>query len=283
MSSENLNNLSIEELKKLVKKKNEDVKKLEKKEEKLLKKNRVSKRKVKSKVKPKAKLKTKKQKIKTFDDYFQECIKNKVIPKDTLPYFKEALLRAMKEYDLGIKQKKSSFRNKVKKYFIDGKPGLLPFQFFAEKEDLIKDFLMNQRGIKVRMTLVCSIYRYKYINGGKDILEVTNKMKFLSNIHINYEKTDVGELLNRMIEKITEKISVVIEDKSNWKVKEVITLEIHPANYKPMKGESYIPLPEFIMRKKATLNMENKDDKCFLWSILRFLHPVKKMEQEYMT
>ena len=30
------------------------------------------------------------------------------------------------------------------------------------------------------------------------------------------------------------------------------------------------------MRKKAILNMENKDEKCFQWSILRYLHPVEK-------
>ena len=65
------------------------------------------------------------------------------------------------------------------------------------------------------------------------------------------------------------------EQDSGWRF-EVIRLEIHTVDYKPMKGESYIPLPDFIMRKKAITNMENKDDKCFLWSVLRHLHPVQK-------
>ena len=43
-----------------------------------------------------------------------------------------------------------------------------------------------------------------------------------------------------------------------------------------MRGSSFIPLPNFIMRKKAIINMENKDGKCFLWSILRYLHPREK-------
>lgn len=47
-------------------------------------------------------------------------------------------------------------------------------------------------------------------------------------------------------------------------------------SYKPIKGGTYIPLPDFIMKKRAILNMENKDDKCFQWSILRYLHPVEK-------
>ena len=36
---------------------------------------------------------------------FQECIKNKRIPKDISKYLRKAFERAMKEYDVGIKQK----------------------------------------------------------------------------------------------------------------------------------------------------------------------------------
>ena len=63
---------------------------------------------------------------------------------------------------------------------------------------------------------------------------------------------------------------------SGWYFKEVKRLEIHTVDYKPIKGSGYIPRPNFIMRKKAILNMENKDDKCFLWCVLRYLHPREK-------
>ena len=138
MSSENLNNLSLEELKKLVKDKNEEIeklkkekliqeyKKLQKKEEKL----RQEKQQIKSKSKSKS---IPKQKIKTFDEYFQECIKNKSIPKDTPPYLKKVLKRARKEYDNGIKHEKSAFNFFAEKYVIDGKPGITPFQFLQKK------------------------------------------------------------------------------------------------------------------------------------------------------
>ena len=51
-------------------------------------------------------------------------------------------------------------------------------------------------------------------------------------------------------------------------------------NYKPLKGGSYIPLPDFMKKKNAILNIENKDDKCFLWCILRYLHPVHNHGEE---
>ena len=168
MSSVNLNNLSIEELIKLVKEKNEEVKKLEqekekeklilaykkleKKEEKLRQDNKESK----SKLKPKPKTKSK-QKIKTFDEYFQECIKNKTIPKDTPHYLKKALERAMKEYNKGIKHEKSALSNFAEKYVIDGKPGLTPLEYFAKIVTQLKEFLRNYRNIKVRMILICEM------------------------------------------------------------------------------------------------------------------------------
>ena len=110
----------------------------------------------KSKPKPKSKLKSK-QKIKTFDEYFQDCIKNKSIPKDTPEYLKKALGRAMKEYDNGIKHEKSALKNFAEKYVIDGKPKITPFKFFEEKPTQTKEFLRNHRNIKVRMILVCII------------------------------------------------------------------------------------------------------------------------------
>ena len=57
---------------------------------------------------------------------------------------------------------------------------------------------------------------------------------------------------------------------------EVISLEIHTDEYKPMKGGSFIPLLDFIMRKKAIVSIRNTDNKCFIWSILRYLHPREK-------
>ena len=60
---------------------------------------------------------TKKKKIKTFDEYFEECIKNKKIPKDTPSYLREALERAMYEYDQGLEREKSALEGFVNKVY----------------------------------------------------------------------------------------------------------------------------------------------------------------------
>ena len=70
-----------------------------------------------------------------------------------------------------------------------------------------------------------------------------------------------------------EKLAVYLRNGSGWYFKEVISFEIHTVDYKPIKGSSFISLPVFIKRKNAIINIKNEDDKCFLWSVLRYLHP----------
>ena len=65
------------------------------------------------------------------------------------------LKKAKKEYEKGIILEKSALTNFAEKDNIEGKPGLLPLDYFGEKADQIKDFLRNYRNTKVRMILVC--------------------------------------------------------------------------------------------------------------------------------
>ena len=53
-----------------------------------------------------------KPRVKTFDEYFQECIKNKTIPAETPPYLTKALERALKEYQQGITKENSFLKTR---------------------------------------------------------------------------------------------------------------------------------------------------------------------------
>ena len=104
-----------------------DIRKVDKLNEKI-KKGVDIKKEWKKKSKPKKIPPTKK--IKSFDEYFQECIQNKEIPEDTPPYFREALERAIKEHNQGIVKEKSALDEFAKKHIIKGEPGITPLEFF---------------------------------------------------------------------------------------------------------------------------------------------------------
>ena len=46
--------------------------------------------------------------------------------------------------------------------------------------------------------------------------------------------------------------------------------------YDPMRASSYLPLPKELKAKKACLNIQNNDEKCFLWPILASLHSLQR-------
>ena len=189
----------------------------------------------------------------------------------------------MKEYEKGITLEKSALANFAEKYVIEGIPGLIPIKYFEEKAPQIKDFLRNHRNTKVRMLMVCEMEKQ---NTGKDLKSIIwyqqVKTYFQSKTYINLENTDVKVFLKEMIKEILGNLSIYQKNGSGWYFKEIIRLEIHVVEYKPMKGGSYIPLPKFITKKKTIINIQNKDNKCFLWSILRYLHP-KEIHGERLT
>ena len=261
-----LNKLSISELEKLKKgytklyktKLIDEIKKLRKETE---------------QVKPKPK-EPKMKKPKTFEQYLQECIQNKRIPPDTPLYLRKALERAMREHTQGIVREKSAFEDFANKYIIDGEPGLLPLEFFRRQKEYLKEFLKNHKNTKVRFVLICMMVKQE--GNEKLLFKVQDKAYFHSNLHINLESTDEKDLLGSVIHTILEKINIYQQNGSGWYFKEIVNLEIHTVDYRPMKGGSYIPLPDWIMRKKAIVSLRNKDNKCFIWSILRYLHPREK-------
>ena len=267
-TNKQLMNLSLDELKKILSQEKQEVKKdykeLEKKMKVIekIKKVREFGNKIKQgKVKPK-KIKSKvvTKKIKTFEDYFEECIKNKKIPKDTPSYL-------------------DGF---AKKYIIKGEPGVLPNQFFINKKPIIKEFLKNHRNTKVRFVLdVIMEKKEKLSKDSNNIIEVQDHSYFHSNTNTNLVSTNVKNIISESKTKIMQGINTYQNNGSDWYFKEISKLEIHINEFKPMRGSSYIPLPDWIMRKKAIVSIRNKDDKCFLWSILRSLHPREKNDSRF--
>jgi len=105
---------------------------------------------------------------------------------------------------------------------------------------------------------------------------VSVEAHFSSKNVMNLGSTDVNVLFDKSADKMLENMASYQSRGSNWRFKAVSNLDINTIPYKPLKGKSYIPLPAFLANKKAIINMENKDDRCFNWSITRALNPVER-------
>ena len=52
-------------------------------------------------------------------------------------------------------------------------------------------------------------------------------------------------------------------------------LYVNIAKYEPLKGSSYMPLPDKIANKKAVINVKNDDNRCIEWALKSALYPAK--------
>ena len=219
------------------------------------------------------------KKIKSFDDYFEECIKNKEITKDTPTYLREALERAIKEHDQGLIKEKSALDDFANKYVIDGEAGMTPVAFLNRYYGLLEEFFTYHRNIKFSMVLVC-LMEQQILNKERGVIGLNeDKAYFRTGVYKNLESTDAEKLIRRCFKKIVEEIETYQKNGSGWYFKEVVQLEIHTVEFNPNKGSSYIPLPNWILNKKAIVNIQNKDEKCFLWCILRYFYPRDSHEE----
>ena len=102
---------------------------------------------------------------------------------------------------------------------------------------------------------------------------------FHSSIEVNLDGTDERDLYVTITERILENMAAFQNEGSPWKLRSITRLELHTVRYNPLRGETSIPLPKELADKKAIINMQNKDNKCFLWCVLRSLNPIENNPQ----
>ena len=63
---------------------------------------------------------------------------------------------------------------------------------------------------------------------------------FHSNIEINLDGTDERDLYITMLERILENIASFQNERSPWKLRSIIQLELHTVSYNPLREEKAI-------------------------------------------
>ena len=53
-------------------------------------------------------------------------------------------------------------------------------------------------------------------------------------------------------------------------------IQVEFSKYVPLRGAKHIQLPPYIANKKAIINVQNQDTRCFEYAVLSALHPQEK-------
>ena len=159
----------------------------------------------------------------------------------------------------------SALREFARVYTIDGIEGYDAESFLDGARENMTRVLRNKRNTKVKLIFKCNMQRLRT----DEILPCG----FHSDVEVNLDGTVERELYDTMAERILEKIVTYLATKSDFRFHSVIKFELHTVSYRPLKGETWIPLPKELANKNAITNIKNKDNKCFLWCVLRALNP----------
>ena len=81
-----------------------------------------------------------------------------------------------------------------------------------------------------------------------------------------------------------------ISEGSGWTIESVDNHHLNVVQYQPMKGSSYIKLPQELRHhRKGLINIKNEDNECFRWCHIRRLNPqdkdpqrIKKLDKAYV-
>ena len=152
-------------------------------------------------------------------------------------------------------------------------------------ENHITKILTSMKGLKFVETLKVTfkkqdgdgtLYKTAYFN---------SKPKTIIN------NTEINEALQLSKQQILNMIAQWISEGSGWTIESVDNHYLNIVQYQPMKGSSYIKLPQELRNSaKGLINMKNEDNECFRWCHIRHLNPqdihperIKKSDKEYIN
>ena len=234
---------------------------------------------------------------KSVKDMVQQYEDNIIIPPPELrddykpipaPRTKKPSKKPVPEKRTIISQVEKALKGYTKSFDIelrDKKDPLLQLQKSRRAvEYLFNNLLVQTKGFKFVETLQVKFIKY---SNDKNILK---NGYFNSTTDLIINETDIKLVIQASQQQILNKIAQWISEGSGWTIQSIENHYINIVNYSPLKGSSYIKLPQELRNSaKGLINMKNKDNECFRWCHIRHLNPqdkdpqrIKKTDKQYI-
>ena len=163
------------------------------------------------------------------------------------------------------------------------KPEYLLHTYYIPLQEILEKHLQDSKGLKFFLSMTNEFEAKKI----KPSIEDPKKMEtervyhtgyFNSNAKTVTNKNDIFIGLQIAIDEILKRSTKVVG--SFWILRAIKAVYLNIVNYRPLKANSYIPLPaELRNPMKGLINIQNKDNQCFRWCHIRHLNPQQKDSQ----
>lgn len=140
----------------------------------------------------------------------------------------------------------------------------------AEVTGILENELKSKKGVKWYLNV-----KVRFTKENQSGEQVSSEPIFRTKTEALLNMAGIEEAIAAAYQDLYGKFQEFQREGSGWNIDQIVEISVHTVDYQPLMGSSYVPLPKYIQDKKAVLNIQNSDQKCFLWSILAALHPVE--------
>ena len=203
--------------------------------------------------------------------------------EEIAPFYRpEAIDEFRRAYDkkkVQVIEKKKALKNNVKSFEIDSMFYRKdPSKLFALTQNVVTlklaELLEKNEPFKFSVTLQVNLKK-GITENGQDLLTFREPY-FNSSTFTIMNSDEIEEALERAAEEILNKIAIWISEGSGWVIENIISHFLNIVSYVPLRGTSYLPLPEELRNsRKGLINIKNTDNECFRWCHIRHLNPLK--------
>ena len=127
---------------------------------------------------------------------------------------------------------------------------------------MIKRELKTRTSARIRMTAWIRFIRDDKKGQGRVELAFNSLMTSV------YRGSEMDQIVDGMIANMKFQIESPVLLNSRVVFDEFLYLDINFHQLNLMRGSSYLPLPDWLGRKKAIVNPHNDDQECFKWSVI---------------
>ena len=134
--------------------------------------------------------------------------------------------------------------------------------YFARTRKFLKDLLNKEttnRAVRSQATI--------WIRFVRDEVEQVS-LAFNSRMMTVYSLNDKNEIVTAIIEHMAPQIENPALRNSKLVFNKVLHMNVDFHRLNLTRGSSYIPLPDWLMKKKAIMNPKNSDIECFKWVVI---------------
>ena len=92
-------------------------------------------------------------------------------------------------------------------------------------------------------------------------------------VFTRYDKEQIEQKYEEFMGRIKGEIENWSLQGSGWEIESIELAYVNVAKYQPLRGGTYLPLPADLAKKKAIINVKNKDNECLKWALRAALFP----------